>query len=181
MIASAGGQLVWSLLWFVLFVGFVVAAIGSVVHFRVRVHAPIWATVIVGVLMFLLPYITLVLYWVVYGIYRLAIRNRGRTRRHATRLTPDAYRLARGGQLAECRKPVESSAEIWVDASRCRSDGAHGRRAQARIDHHVSCCARVGSDPADGICCHAARQDGEGWGKWGRSKDSRRGGRVAAW
>ena len=84
MIASVGGQLVWSLLWLALFIGFVVAAIGSVVHFRVRVHAPIWATVIVGVLMFLLPYITLILSLGWSGIYRLAIRNR---------VEPDGTRL----------------------------------------------------------------------------------------
>jgi hypothetical protein len=62
-----------------------VAAIGTVVHFRVRVHAPVWLTVIVGVLMFGLPYITLVVYWVVYGFYRLATRNR---------VEPEGTRLA---------------------------------------------------------------------------------------
>jgi hypothetical protein len=70
------GDVAWSFFWFFLFIAFVVCAVGTVVHFVRSVHAPTWAAILLGVLMFALPYITLIMYWLVFGVIRATRRTR---------------------------------------------------------------------------------------------------------
>ena len=62
--------LVW-LLWIVLFVGFIAAAVFAVIHLRRRLGAPIWAVVLFVLACVVLPFFTVAIYWIVIGILRL--------------------------------------------------------------------------------------------------------------
>ena len=62
--------LVW-LLWIVLFVGFIAAAVFAVIHLRRRLGAPIWAVVLFVIACVVLPFFAVAIYWIVIGIVRL--------------------------------------------------------------------------------------------------------------
>jgi len=63
-------QVFWSLLWFAFLVAWIGGAIAAMVHLVRRVRAPAWVLVPMGVALFVLPLVTVALYWLVIAILR---------------------------------------------------------------------------------------------------------------
>jgi hypothetical protein len=64
-----------ALLWIVLFVAWAAVTIWTVVHLAVRVHAPPWAVVLFAVVVFVVPYLAVLVYWLAFGAVLLSRRR----------------------------------------------------------------------------------------------------------
>jgi hypothetical protein len=63
-------QGLWFVLWSLAMVAWIVGAIAAIVHLTTRVRPPMWVVVVVVVALFLLPVITVAVYWLVIALVR---------------------------------------------------------------------------------------------------------------
>lgn len=63
-------QGLWFVLWSLAVVAWIVGAIAAIVHLTTRIRPPVWVVVVVVVALFLLPFITAAIYWLVIALAR---------------------------------------------------------------------------------------------------------------
>jgi hypothetical protein len=83
-------QIGWTFVYFAVLALWIGGAIGAIVHLVKRERAPVWAVVLIAVVMFLLPIVTVVGYWLVVVVVRLS-GGRG---------PADTYPVSAGGASA---------------------------------------------------------------------------------
>ena len=65
-------SLVVETFWFyVLFALWIAGAIGAIIHLATRSRPPVWTIVVVSIALFLVPVLTVAVYWLVVAVRRL--------------------------------------------------------------------------------------------------------------
>ena len=57
---------------YVLFALWIAGAIGAIIHLTTRVRPPVWTIVVVAVALFLVPVLTVAVYWLVVAVRRVS-------------------------------------------------------------------------------------------------------------
>jgi hypothetical protein len=64
-------QIWWTLAYFAVLALFIGSAVGTIVYLVKRERAPVWAIVLIAIAMFILPIVTVVVFWLVVAVVRL--------------------------------------------------------------------------------------------------------------
>jgi hypothetical protein len=68
-------QIWWTLAYIAVVVFFIGSAVGTIVYLVKRERAPVWAVVLIAIAMFILPIVTVVVFWSVVAVVRLTGRR----------------------------------------------------------------------------------------------------------